>query len=386
MVNLYIPKKIHVGFNLRKDTYTGKLGYVIYEDEKGVRRKEQSWNSWRDKTIEPVSFDNTPQSSFVFNRGIQRGGWDWYSKGRSVIRVYDQRDFEFEITVDNLIGILMHSDVSKRDIVEECVYAWAGPELVLLPVNSQDYIDAVKYSDKQAKKLSAKSLVKGHTYSKKKSNGEFVYLGYYEWFDYKGSSRYARDGYDSYGKKHVFYNIADGGFDISNPSSSYSECIVNEVHSEYANFVDKFVNSRFYSNVVKFDTIHNEDETVSYNRNKKFYKIIGDVIYRFNLPSWSDSEIHSPSIRLETATIDGSSIGTYSLCRDGNIVNDFEKEFVCSINVENSYYYSYNNRKSIKLDKKKVIKYITDNGFKNTLMAVNGIGNTFVWGGSYYGY
>ena len=31
----------------------------------------------------------------------------------------------------------MHSDVSKRDIVEEMVYAWNGKDLVLLPVNSE---------------------------------------------------------------------------------------------------------------------------------------------------------------------------------------------------------------------------------------------------------
>lgn len=44
--NLYIPKKIHVGFQKRSDTYTGKLAYVIYEDEKGVLRKQGSWDGW----------------------------------------------------------------------------------------------------------------------------------------------------------------------------------------------------------------------------------------------------------------------------------------------------------------------------------------------------
>lgn len=28
--NIFIPRKIKVGFNNRKDTYTGKLAYVIY--------------------------------------------------------------------------------------------------------------------------------------------------------------------------------------------------------------------------------------------------------------------------------------------------------------------------------------------------------------------
>ena len=46
--NLYIPKKIHVGYQNRSDTYTSKLAYVIYEDEKGVIRKKDSWDKWID--------------------------------------------------------------------------------------------------------------------------------------------------------------------------------------------------------------------------------------------------------------------------------------------------------------------------------------------------
>jgi len=45
---IFIPKKCKVGFNLRQDTYTGKLGYIIYHDGK-VWRKENSWESWRQK-------------------------------------------------------------------------------------------------------------------------------------------------------------------------------------------------------------------------------------------------------------------------------------------------------------------------------------------------
>lgn len=40
--NIFIPTKINVGFQERKDTYTGKLAYVIYFDEKGKLRKETS--------------------------------------------------------------------------------------------------------------------------------------------------------------------------------------------------------------------------------------------------------------------------------------------------------------------------------------------------------
>jgi len=43
---LFIAEKVKVGFNPRKDTYSGKLGYVIGFDGKKWR-KEPSWEGWR---------------------------------------------------------------------------------------------------------------------------------------------------------------------------------------------------------------------------------------------------------------------------------------------------------------------------------------------------
>ena len=37
--NIFVPKRCKVGFNKRKDCYTGKLGYVIYHDEKTWRKE-----------------------------------------------------------------------------------------------------------------------------------------------------------------------------------------------------------------------------------------------------------------------------------------------------------------------------------------------------------
>lgn len=47
---IVIPKLCKVGFNQRGDTYSGFLGYVIYNDGK-VWRKETSWENWREKYI-----------------------------------------------------------------------------------------------------------------------------------------------------------------------------------------------------------------------------------------------------------------------------------------------------------------------------------------------
>lgn len=65
---IFIPKTINVGYQNRSGTYTGKLAYVIYYDEKGKLRKETSWNGWRDKNIPNNEYDNIPTEGFVLNK------------------------------------------------------------------------------------------------------------------------------------------------------------------------------------------------------------------------------------------------------------------------------------------------------------------------------
>jgi hypothetical protein len=202
---LYIPKKVLVGFQSREGTYTGKLAYVIYWDDKGVLRKEKSWESWRDKNIKVLEFDNTPQSNFVLNKDIRREGYYWAS-GRNMIRIYDPRGVEFEITPANLIGILTYVDCNKRDLQGEFVYAWSGTELVVLPVASEEYQESLKFTALQSQKFSAKKLVPGRSYTTKKQE-EFIYLGRLDCYNEKTS--YVNDGrITSWAKdrKHIFVN------------------------------------------------------------------------------------------------------------------------------------------------------------------------------------
>ena len=94
--NIFLPKTIRVGYQKRKDTYTGNLAYVIYIDAKGKVRKEASWTSWRDKKIDPTDFTNEPTSGFVLNK--KAGGYDTgWNHRQTYCRVYDPRGFEFEI-------------------------------------------------------------------------------------------------------------------------------------------------------------------------------------------------------------------------------------------------------------------------------------------------
>lgn len=183
---LYVPKRIKAGFQARSDTYTGKLSYIVYYDDKGVLRKETSWEGWRQKDIPAEEHDNTPTEGFVLHKDVKRWRFsDHFGSKRTMIRVYDPRGMEFEITTDNLIGVLMNSDCCKRQLVGQFVYAWCGSELMLIPTCSEEYQAAVSYTALQSKKVSAKDLVPGCGYKTKKEV-DLIYVGRYHWYEMKG--------------------------------------------------------------------------------------------------------------------------------------------------------------------------------------------------------
>ena len=90
---LYVPKKLNVGYQERSDTYTGKLAYVVYTDDKGVLRKENSWKNWCNKFIGEI--ENKPTSGFVLNKGVggARYSYGWNARNE-YIRIYDPRGRE----------------------------------------------------------------------------------------------------------------------------------------------------------------------------------------------------------------------------------------------------------------------------------------------------
>lgn len=183
--NIFIPKTINVGYQNRSDTYTGKLAYIIYYDEKGKLRKEVSWNGWRDKNIPNEEFDNVPTEGFVLNKkvGDCSSGWD---HRQAYCRVYDPRNFEFEITIENLLYILENANSIKGKGLEgEFVYGWDGKDLILMPIESPDYKQITEYNELVHSKenIRAKNLIVGATYLTK-NNEERIYMGKFNYYSY----------------------------------------------------------------------------------------------------------------------------------------------------------------------------------------------------------
>lgn len=235
---LLIPGKIKVGYQDRNDTYTKKLAYVIYYDTKGVLRKETSWNGWRSEKIPFDDFENKPTEGFVLNKGVggTRESYGWNARNE-YIRVYDPRGFEFEISVANLLFILQECTSTKGKGLEgEFVYSWDGKELVLLPVETQEYKMSTEFTSLQNNKISARDLKIGCGYTTKQMK-PLTYMGRFNYVDYK----YVENGKMFFGKKsHVFYDSGSKKFMSLNSMESLAELISDIPVSNYAELVDNF--------------------------------------------------------------------------------------------------------------------------------------------------
>ncbi len=201
--SILIPNKIRVGFQIRDDTYTKKLAYIIYYDHKGKLRKEASWESWRDEKIDPEEFENVPTEGFVLNKKVGGYANDWGDFRQAYVRIYDPRGFEFEITVPNLLYILEHtSSIKGKGLEGEFVYAWDKTDLLLLPTCAPDYAKLLEINQRRAQvEIKNTDLKIGATYLTKQ-DAEWTYMGRFDTYD----TCYLFDGkkFTSYQKMNLY--------------------------------------------------------------------------------------------------------------------------------------------------------------------------------------
>lgn len=235
--DLYIPKILKIGFQERKDTFTGKLAFVSYVNQKGMIFYQGPWEKWRDKKIEIMEIENLPRNGYIFNKDLVRDNYH-FSSGRSIMRVFDTRGFEFEITIENLTGILSHSDISKSEVAQECIFAWSGQRLILLPTNSKEYLESLEYTEKQHKSVSKEDLKIGCTYLSKNQKKPLIFIGQEKWFDeiyYFDDFINSKFPRKAKGKKFVFAIEKDGKYIYTtiNPET-IAECIDETVHEDFS--------------------------------------------------------------------------------------------------------------------------------------------------------
>jgi hypothetical protein len=267
MVSFFIPKKINVGFQERNDTYTGKLAYIIYFDEKGKLRKEKSWDGWRDKKIDNQIHENEPASGFVLNK--KAGGYDTgWNHRQTYVRVYDPRGFEFEITVSNLLYILENATSTKGKGLEgDFVYGWDGKDLVLIPVESPDYQELVKLNELRHSEnnIKAKELIIGATY-RTRQNHIYIYMGKFDYYNWNGVK-------DPKQQFYFYERNESGGFfiEMKTVSKKLVEVISEESVEDYADIFDILERQYNYSPIDK-----SKDEYIPYTLEEVIEQITND--------------------------------------------------------------------------------------------------------------
>lgn len=248
---LFIPDMINVGYVKRSDTYTGKLGFVIYWDQKGVLRKEKAWEGWRDKKIKADSFKNEPTEGFVLNRdvgGARRSyGWDVRIEK---VRVYDPRGFEFEITVPNVLFILKECDCSRGKGLEgKFVYSWDRNELILLPATCEEYKRSQNFTDLQSKTVKSKELIQGASYITKRQE-ILTFVGRFDYYFMQDKSQHVvKKDVGGTCKKFVFHT--GKGFILYNDLKNIASLQSDVVSDDLADLQQRYWKSEHGSKIVK---------------------------------------------------------------------------------------------------------------------------------------
>jgi hypothetical protein len=251
--SIFLPQKINVGYQERTDTYTGKLAYVIYFDEKGKLRKEASWNGWRNQKLSNDIYENAPTSGFVLNKKVGGYSTGWNHR-QTYVRVYDPRGFEFEINVPNLLFVLENATSTKGKGLEgEFVYGWDGTDLVLVPTDSPDYTELTKINKlRHAQEfIKAKDLKIGATYLSK-DNTEHIYIGRFDEYDWYGNKKAKPFFY--------FYSRNSEGFSTMPSISQRFVAVVSaDCVDDYSSIFEKLERTTTYSPVD-----HNAYEYIPY--------------------------------------------------------------------------------------------------------------------------
>lgn len=143
-MSLYIPPIVKVGSIEREDTFEGKLSFVIPSEKSGKKfRQQEALDGWLSRNIHVGTevFDNVPTNGFFINKSIKRVSYSSFGSTTNKMRIYANRGFEFEIDMANVAMIATSCDISKGEILGNCILAWDGKNIVVLPVASVEYME-----------------------------------------------------------------------------------------------------------------------------------------------------------------------------------------------------------------------------------------------------
>lgn len=133
-----------------------------YEDNAAGRKRQDTVKKWvgdteyiwdpetRKSTTRKYEPDlrmvpNVPRAGFKVTDEVKRVYW---GGGNVVWRVEDPDGWEVEIQSNNLMALIQSVGISPGGVINgECIWARDGAQNILIPVTSQEYLDAVKAAE-----------------------------------------------------------------------------------------------------------------------------------------------------------------------------------------------------------------------------------------------
>lgn len=134
------------------------LAYMTQVDESNsaFMNKVETGCKWAGVSVDTSSgeyLENAPVEGFYIGSSVSR-----WTTSNKLFRVKDPRGFVVEVPTDN-IATLLHLTTVKNGVVQEkCVWGRDGANHILLPVNSEPYMDGLKNNVKRTDMLKPSSL------------------------------------------------------------------------------------------------------------------------------------------------------------------------------------------------------------------------------------
>lgn len=204
-----IPTDLYIGFSTRynSDKNLYKLGYIVeHGTTVGHIKSIASVDKWSKETsigtvLEGIMQSNKPLNGFaVSNIVFRRSGW---GDDKTIWQITDPRGFDFQISSNNMANILSTCTIINGIIQENCVIGISNKNVVLLPVNSEPYLEAIGATDIRNKPLIPMSELKKGDIVRLKRGITIIYFGCYHYIGVKNSYRSA--GIVCGEKKYHFY-------------------------------------------------------------------------------------------------------------------------------------------------------------------------------------
>lgn len=271
-MSIVVPKKVYIDYQERTENGdTVKLGFATYADkeDKAFLKRKDTIDAWASRPLSRYVYDETtgkrkhvkdepkygaeyidnePRSGFKIPRHVRRWGWNG---GNVVWRIEDPRGFELEIPSENMGQLLMHCAIKNGEVQDECVWGWnktGGSRVVLLPVNSEPYTEALKdtllhnnsvsirdvnIGDRIVLKNGAEGIfLGGHHYIAPEYMPSHAYTGWNQnrrrdpfVVDDAGATGYGYDGKEVKSFRRHFLKLDDGNFYIQ---SGFKVALIKE--------------------------------------------------------------------------------------------------------------------------------------------------------------